>query len=49
MPDTEAARLILAVAHRDLQALTNMLDAEAFPAEIFGFHAQQAVEKTLKA
>ena len=26
-----------------------MTDTEAFPDEIFGFHAQQAVEKTLKA
>jgi HEPN domain-containing protein len=26
-----------------------MLDANDFPEEVFGFHAQQAIEKTLKA
>ena len=26
-----------------------MTDTEAFPDEIFGFHAQQAVEKALKS
>lgn len=49
MPDTKVARLILSAARRDLQALNNMLDDQAFPAEIFGFHAQQTVEKALKA
>ena len=49
MPDTEAARMLVSAARRDLQALENMLDAQAFPGEIFGFHAQQAAEKTLKA
>jgi predicted nucleic acid-binding protein len=49
MPDTEGARLIISAARRDLQALENMLDSHSFPSEIFGFHAQQAVEKALKA
>ena len=49
MPDTEGARLIISAARRDLQALENMLDSDGFPTEIFGFHAQQAVEKALKA
>lgn len=49
MPDTEAARLIISAAKRDLKALEHMQDSGAFPDEIFGFHAQQAVEKLLKA
>ncbi|MBF0099090.1 MAG: HEPN domain-containing protein [Magnetococcales bacterium] len=49
MPDHETARRMLEAARRDLQAITNMLDANLFPDEIFGLHAQQAVEKALKA
>jgi HEPN domain-containing protein len=49
MNDLEHAREILEVARRDLRALRAMNDAESFPDEIFGFHAQQAVEKALKA
>jgi HEPN domain-containing protein len=49
MPDLEHARLILTLAQRDLRALRGMLDTETFANEIFGFHAQQAVEKALKA
>ena len=37
------------MAQKDLKALRGMQDAETFEEEIFGFHAQQAVEKTLKA
>jgi len=45
----EAARLIR-IARRDLRAVHAMLDREeSFPDEIFGFHAQQAVEKACKA
>ncbi|MBF0107640.1 MAG: HEPN domain-containing protein [Magnetococcales bacterium] len=40
---------MLEAAGRDLQAIANMQDAERFPDEIFGLHAQQAVEKSLKA
>ncbi len=40
---------MLAVAGKDLTALKAMRDQEDFSDEIFGFHAQQAVEKALKA
>lgn len=49
MNDREHAEEILEVARRDLRALRAMTAAESFPDEIFGFHAQQAVEKALKA
>ncbi len=49
MPDLETAETLLAAAKRDLHALGNMHDPDAFPVEVFGFHAQQAVEKSLKA
>jgi len=38
------------IARRDLRALQGMVaDDETFSDEVFGFHAQQAVEKALKA
>lgn len=49
MSDVEYARLLLKKARGDLKALTGMLDAETFEDDIFGFHAQQAVEKGLKS
>ena len=49
MPDIDSARAFLAAARRDAQALANMQSEVAFPPEIFGFHAQQALEKALKA
>lgn len=49
MSDQEHARDILEAARRDLRALRAMTDIGAFPDEIFGFHAQQAVEKALKS
>jgi HEPN domain-containing protein len=49
MNDREHAKEILEAARRDMRALRGMHDAEAFTDEIFGFHAQQAVEKALKA
>ncbi|ASC69506.1 hypothetical protein XM38_004330 [Halomicronema hongdechloris C2206] len=49
MSDLKQARKLLLAAHRDLQALTGMLDFEQFADEIFGFHVQQAAEKSLKA
>ncbi len=49
MGTREVARELLAAARTDLKALTHMLDAEAFDDQVFGFHAQQAVEKALKA
>ena len=45
MPDIESARGYLAAAGRDAQALAHMHDENAFSLEIFGFHAQQAIEK----
>jgi len=47
--DRDEARRLLAAAGKDLRALSGMADGETFAGEIFGFHAQQAVEKTLKA
>ncbi|MGO9122175.1 MAG: HEPN domain-containing protein [Desulfomonilaceae bacterium] len=49
MTDREEANRMLAVAEVDLKALQNMLDPEMFEDAVFGFHAQQAVEKSLKA
>lgn len=41
-------RELLNTAKSDLKALSNMLDPDAFDDRVFGFHAQQAVEKALK-
>ena len=49
MSDSENARRLLALANKDLQAIMAMPDRSVFATEIFGFHAQQAVEKALKA
>jgi len=49
MSEAESARLMLAKALEDLRAISAMLDSEVFSDRIFGFHAQQAVEKSLKA
>ena len=49
MNDLEQARALLAAAERDSTALHGMGDPAVFADEIFGFHAQQAVEKLLKA
>lgn len=49
MSDRKQARVLLEAAERDLSALRGMGDADVFVDEIFGFHAQQAVEKSLKA
>jgi HEPN domain-containing protein len=48
MTDIDGARGYLSAARRDAQALAHMLDENAFSLEIFGFHAQQAIEKGLK-
>ncbi len=45
----EEAALLLDRAHEDLLALRNMLDMKEFSDSVFGFHAQQAVEKAAKA
>lgn len=49
MTDIDHARRLLLMAGKDLSALRAMGDAGAFSEEVFGFHAQQAVEKTLKS
>jgi HEPN domain-containing protein len=48
MKDIEHARTLLAIAEKDLQALHLTKDTKIADS-IFGFHAQQAVEKALKA
>jgi len=49
MPETEYAKTLLAMAHKDFDALRGMVGNPLFADEIFGFHAQQAIEKSLKA
>ena len=49
MRDLKHARLMLGFSRRDFKALTGMKDEETFADEVFGFIAQQAVEKALKA
>ena len=49
MNDLKHARQMLAMANKDFSALQGMSDAAIFPEEIFGFHAQQAIEKALKS
>jgi len=47
--DKDHALQMLEMAKKDHHALANMLDAESFSEEVFGFHAQQSIEKALKA
>lgn len=49
MGNSEVARVLLRKAHEDLAALAGMLDERVFANDIFGLHAQQAVEKAAKA
>ncbi|MEO8428140.1 MAG: HEPN domain-containing protein [Verrucomicrobiota bacterium] len=49
MIELEHARQLLTMAGKDLAALKAMTDRDSFAEEIFGFHAQQAIEKCLKA
>ncbi len=49
MSDRKQARALIEAAERDLSALRGMGDASVFADEIFGFHTQQAVEKSFKA
>jgi len=49
MREIEHAELLPAMALKDFKALEGMRDPDIFEEEIFGFHAQQAIEKTLKA
>ncbi|HUT34985.1 MAG TPA: HEPN domain-containing protein [Planctomycetota bacterium] len=50
MSDIDEARRMIGIANRDLRALRGMTEApDAFSEEVFGFQAQQAVEKALKS
>jgi HEPN domain-containing protein len=49
MAGSDEAQHLLIAAQKDLNALNGMTDNEVFADEIFGFHAQQAAEKALKA
>ena len=49
MTDIKQADAMMRMAHRDMVALHGMRDAAVFADEIFGFHVQQAIEKSLKA
>lgn len=45
----DQARQLLVMASKDIKAMKSLLSPESVDDEIFGFHAQQAVEKSLKA
>lgn len=49
MGDLEHASSLLRMAYKDFNALIGMQGNSLFADEIFGFHIQQSVEKTLKA
>jgi len=49
MSDPEHARLMLQLAQDDLTALEELRTSQRISPAIFGLHAQQAVEKALKA
>jgi HEPN domain-containing protein len=49
MKETELAHSLLTSAQKDRKAIRNMTDPDLFEDEVFGLHAQQAVEKSLKA
>lgn len=49
MVNYDEGYLLLAAASRDFRALQGMTNPGVFADEIFGFHAQQAAEKALKA
>ncbi len=49
MSDAKCARVLLDAAERDVGALRVMRRSHEISDEIFGFHVQQAAEKSLKA
>jgi HEPN domain-containing protein len=49
MSAPEHAKALLSIARKDADALRGMIGNPLFADEIFGFHAQQAIEKALKA
>lgn len=46
---SEHSENLLVMARKDFDALRGMVGNAIFADEIFGFHAQQAIEKTVKA
>ena len=48
MQDFNHAQLVFRMAQKDFKALAGLTDTNVFADEIFGFHAQQVVEKLLK-
>ena len=49
MSEAEHAKILLDAAGKDLRAVYTLAGAADVDDEIFGFHAQQVIEKTLKA
>ena len=49
MSDHKCARVLLEVAEQDIRALRALLAAADVGDGVFGFHVQQAAEKSLKA
>lgn len=49
MNQIDQAEQLLLMASKDIKAMDLMISPESIDDEIFGFHAQQAVEKALKA
>jgi HEPN domain-containing protein len=49
MSDIEQAQSLLRLAYRDFNALLGMEHSVLCADEIYGFHAQQAIEKALKS
>ena len=49
MSDVKCATMLIRAAERDFEALRFMRDSDEIPDEVFGFHVQQAAEKSLKA
>ena len=49
MGDTKNAKMLLNLARQDVAAMLALKDAKDIADSTFGFHAQQAVEKALKA
>ena len=49
MSDPKCARMLLNAAERDVGALRVMGQSDEISDEVFGFHVQQAAEKSLKA
>jgi len=49
MSGLDHARGLLLMARKDFDAMRGMIGNPLFADEVFGFHAQQAIEKALKA